>query len=543
MATTDFAACRLRVHSVDLRASLIRDVETCLLAQVAAEACPKPLHLLLPLPGAKTSSQHAARPPSSPGVHRGVSVEDGTQMVSCVLTSKGELLVVDHTDEGLAARCPRSLGFIAPGMAIPPQPDQPLQGQALRRYPVVLLLYRSASCRNEDQMAGCGAAADIATSVSVETEELLLLAPSRNQYDALRRAVEGYGSAAQHVPAGSGLKLTPDTEEDDRLGEGAALTGDGFVGLDLENAEEDLETGCSCDSQPSEALGGTPRSIMQPTESLTALSHPTDVTDHAEAAAAHGPASWALSLAAAGGNEEAMAASDNEATASAHITVGTGISDGGPAHHALPASGQEAAESATSLLREQITAARESILRVLSCHTPSSSPSIITTLLRMTAAEENNVYSSLAEAIAAATGSSSIHMLEGGCDGLDAGTESDNNANLDASVSGRRLTEQLELRAGATALLAGLDTAMVLEIRRFVMGNARLRSQLRQGQGADSDVSAQQAGVMAASTVPEPIVLSGGPTSPSFATVCPPLSLSLLSYQPSLFAFYSILEA
>ena len=164
---TDFAGCRLRAHAAALRADLVREVEARLLMHVAIEASQKPFHLLVPK-SATVPTQQCQHFATAPGLRYGTSSAEedySTQMASCVITFRGELLAVEHTDDGLAALQPRSLGFLVPGTILSPQPDQYLHGQTLRRYSFVLPIHRRAS-HSESLMAEHGVVADLAAIIS-----------------------------------------------------------------------------------------------------------------------------------------------------------------------------------------------------------------------------------------------------------------------------------------------------------------------------------------------------------------------------------------
>ena len=406
MPRTDFAGWRLRAHAAALRADLIREVEGRLLKHLAIEACPKPFHLLVPQ-SATGPARHFAAAPSAfcSGTPDAAAAEDhSTHMASCVITGRGELLVVDHTDDGLVALRPRSLGFLVPGTVLPPEPDLPIQGPALRRYPFILPIHRPAFCL-EGLVAGRGAVTDLAQSQMPEVEKLRLFAPSRSQFDALRRAVECWSTPAETVRMQSKLD-----------------------GISHAPVEKDLGNVYDCDRPQPEVLGAMHRS-------MTLRNRDT-----------------------------------------VHVARGE-------------LSGPSVAKSASEQLREQIAAARESLSLVLSCSPSAPSPPVVCTLSGMTTTTED-------------------------ADKTIAAKISYDDVSDDISEIGRRLTERLELRAGAAALLAGLDTAVVLEIDHFVKENAH--SRMAKIQACVLENCEESANATATAN---PVLVSGMPVSQNFAMI------------------------
>ena len=467
---TDFMGCRLRAHAAAQRADLIRDVEARLLTRASSEVCPKPLHLLMAPDSASASGprKHSISTPSVQGVNHKAGEEDALVLVSFVLTVRRELLVVDHTEEGLAALRPRSLGFLAPGVMLPPLPDQNQPGKALRRYPVVLHVHRS---HHNGSIAGDAAAANQVLSSSVDAEDLHLYAPSRSQYDALRRAVESLSSPSEPMQS----RLEPCVVEDGKEQDKEAAKWKGVATQEV--TEDDLK-------MPARNVDLFDGTNLQPSRTSLPARHDADAEEVVNAAAA---ASYSLSLEVANAQKGASAAYSMEK------------------YCALP--GPENAAVRAEKLKERIAAAQESLL----CTPP---PPAVCTLLAKTAAEQAEVYSAWVAAAAAAKLSMSPFSIFKGTSDFVGGFDLNSCNKGDTTESGLLLTMHMELRAGALGLLAGLDTAMALEIRRFAMENARLQQRIGDCLATDSNIRSSwgcKAEAITAAMIKagEPIILSG----------------------------------
>ena len=411
-------------------------------------------------------------------------------LVSCVLTTQGELLVVDHTDDGLSAPRPRSLGFLSPEAALPQDPERPLQVQALRRYAVVLPIYRTASRRRSGLMAGHGAADDPALFDSVETEDLRLFASSRSQYDALQRAITGWSDAANPQPEVVQIESEEDVffiaceddeDSDDQPQESVEERGE-VLGDEEEipAGNDDLHIGDSCEALQPEACSG-PHQVM--------ISSPRASLEDADK----------------------LAEADTSGSA------------GHCSQHGSPAYGAQSGSATEEVLAEEIRKRIANVRETILCSPP---PPAVCNLLAVTAEEQSELHSAWVAAAEAAELSLSPFSTLKGLKGYN---------NSDIAESGRRLRVHLELRAGAVGLLAGLDTAMALEIRRFAVENARLWERLGQYQATDSSVGAcESCGFepIPATEAPaaEPVILSGMPGNKSFQYAAVPFSTIFSQY-------------
>ena len=526
----DITGCRLRTYASTLRANLISDVEARLLIPLAAEACPKPLRIYVP-------PANAAVGPSSPAPTTGsffprassfrlrastrgssffAAEEPALALASCVLTDSGELLVIDHSDDGLAALRPRSLGFLAPGATLPPAPEPSHHGQALRRYPIVLAVHRPAIHRRGGLTAGHRSMADLAFSQASAAEDLLLFAPSRNQYNVLRSAVDGL-SAVTRSTNPPGLETSSKAGRDGKLIEARGGQGEsqseGAKGLEtIGNTHAPLFAGHG-DSQPSETWA-TPL-LSEPFKPIASPQvRPTAgaADQGAVATVARDVASW----------RPLAATVCNNRASSAHLAEGHSTNN--HVHKdSISGSGSATVESAAPDVREQISAVRDSLLHILS-HA-SRSPRIttvqpkrnfLTTTYSAVGADLHSVLAAAASELCL----SAVNTNPVGDDEFSGEVwGSDKSSVFDDVESGRRLQAHLDLREAAAGLVAGLDVAMVREIHRYAEENARLRARLRK---PDAEISSCKTGAVAGETEAseESIIISGGPTSTSVAIVC-----------------------
>ena len=528
----NFAGCRLRAYASTLRADLVRDLEARLLVPVAAEACPKPLRIFVP-PATAVVDPAPVPARASASFRRSASLsflsngsaslaaeEDAAVLASCVLTDSGELLVADHSDDGLAALCPRSLGFLATGLTLPPVPEPSHRGQALRRYPIVLQVHRPITRR---RASGYRAAADPTLSKASEAEELVLFAPSRNQYNALRRAVETLSAAVQSNSTPR-LSISTDVGECDntkgaRESQGNARAEEPKTGKATKEVQVPLSYGKG-DCQPSVAFA--PLVLSHP-HNTPFVCTGTVAAEHPTAAPAVYDSGHLAQATVADINDQARTQAGLSPSRT-RLVQGCNAGDHGPLHNPVSGPGSAAVESTAVHLREQIAAAREGLVRIMSHAALSPLPTTVhpvgAFLATTHAAAGADLFSSLAAA-AINISMSPFHTSRSDSretsHGVDLEIDSDSE---DAAVEGGGgLTAHMEMRAATAGLLAGLDAAMMLRIHRFAAENARLRACLKKGTGNSSFRDKAEASADAAAAADESIVISGGPVFQSIAIV------------------------
>ena len=466
MVEADFEGCRLRAHATALRADLIREVEARLLMPKAAATCPKPLNLLVPQPvhPAGTGATGPYKAFASPGGHLRATEDDASVLASCVLTDRGELLVADHTDEGLGAVRPRSLGFLLKCVVVPPSQDLPRRTNTPRRYPVTLLVQRHTSRRRDGLTAG---------HVDPAEEELRLFATSRSQYDALCKAIDGLNSVqsakAQQQPAVTSV-AGHESEEG------------GFVSGHVESMRAKIVE--------NEHFA----SIATLTESQEQKPSPAPVA---------GPVPNAP--------ESVYAAAEINRLCSADISPKYCYDNYSPDHPPL-------VDTATAKLQECIGAARKSLLRALLpdqfTQTPPSVHSSHNCLAATAAKTEADIHSIVSAAVAATADLSQSDACNSGAGNLGRDPGSGFESEFDTGERRRRVTEHFELRSAASGLLAGLDAAMVLEISQYITENARLRAILRRRNATIPSGEATEKVTLEPTTMTSgPIILSREPAS------------------------------
>ena len=520
----DFAGCRLQAHASALRADLVRDVEARLLMPSADDACPKPIRLYVP----PRSHDALDQTNSSPAVHS-AAVEDSPVAASCVLTVRGELLVADHTDEGLSSLRPRSLGFIAQDTILPPPPNPSGRGQKLRRYPIVLMVSCSALRRRDGHTAGRDAAVELSASDKVAMTELRLFAPSLNQYAALRQAIESW-SAKLHLAQIQSLPvLCTISDEEDKSEDDAGGTRDSpadavlHKSLDARERVDGTHTGKRDNLFMAEIESKMTALPLQTSKAISVLGPglaaerrvlPFDTNDLA------GSVQSLLSV--------------SETTAQINLEHCSDSSKTKCMPDMDRSSGQ---------LLKQINAVRENLWQTMSrasraplfLISSTESTTMMSNFLSSAAAGAEKDVHSLAAATAAAKDLSrfTLGSLKGSLDrGYDIGLDTKGDLDtdlLDPRIDGTlRLTAQLELRAIAAGLLEGLDAALVLEIRHLAEENALLRAHLRRFRStafsmkAGTETNATPAERPITTPAERPIIVSGQPTSLSFVPATEP---------------------
>ena len=272
-------------------------------------------------------------------------------------------------------------------------------------------------------------------------QELRLFALSRSQFDATRRAVECWSSSAKTV------WIQPRQDK-----------------VSFRSFDEDPS---ACDKQQADTLGDMEQSLTPRTTA--------DTGKLPETTAADNPSSCTLPLAALQGEEIGKAIQSDEFIHNYQLE-----STVYAATEAMPKPSVEVTKFASEHLREQIAAARKSLLLVLKC---SSSPQMH--ILTATEQEDQT-----------------------------AAAKFDSEFQSNITEIGLYLNQQLEMQAGDVALLAGLDTAVVREINHFVKEYVRLCSRSCKIEASDQDSCEETA-----TTTSNPVVLSEIPKSLNFSMV------------------------
>ena len=469
----NYSGSRLRAHASALRADLIREAEDRLLTPVTDEACLKPIRLYVPPSSLATAAQATA---TSLGTGRGSVEEDTAVAASCVLSRRGELLVADHSDEGLNALRPRSLGFIAADSVLPPQPEPLRRGQTRRRYPVVLMVSRTAHRRCDGFIAGQEATLERAVSDANTMSELRLFAPSLNQYDALRHAIQAWSAGLQPALLPSLPVPNSSADEDKKSKECLAEHTEELILVESFEANESLPH--VEDRVPwSETQTTLPSSPVQPRKSTPDLCPRVGFDSAAVSAVTYGSEAWAQTL--------ASAADISAAQLGQNQTLEQALAVESSAAHNQSLEQALAMESPAAQLRKQIATLRQNLLQTISraCITQPPKDRQENNLLLATAAMmEEELHDTLAATVAAAANLRRFPLGTYNNKGCNDILEDDSGVDLNGELEerGRHLTMQLELRTAAAGLLAGLDAALVLEIHHFAEENARLRARLRQ---------------------------------------------------------------
>ena len=487
----DFSGCRLRARVTALRADLIREVEARVLIPFAGATCPKPLRLFVPSAFPSAVDQAALS-----------SAEDDAMVpASCVLTDRGEVLVADHSDDGLTAIRPRSLGFLMPDAVSSPSSGPSLQGQKQNRIPILLLVSRTALGRSYALAGGLGISADPLPS-DTAVVELRLLAPSRNQHDALRSAIEGWNSEAKSLqtdsmPVGSSLA----DKEQNQSEEGGGVEAEGSVPADLQISKEEQES-LPC----SPGLSFVPQNLQ-----------PQFCTMSADGADSQHSCPSVVAIAPV----EAVRDLDLPAY---------DYGNGSPTrkHFQLP---DAASNASATQLQKRISAAREDLRHVITCASRVLQPQglhPVGILLAETASATEEYLNSVLDSYA----KSNAADFNSACEGEDGKVEPDliSNSDYQASECEKLLAAHMDLRAAAAGLLAGLDAALVLEISRFTAENSILRGRLFPLCVATSSCWKKEKINAGAPSAAAPITLSGEPKSPSYILVSDPCHFLSLTF-------------